>query len=214
MPLKKQLDLFSGKAHGFLKIDSCNKASRKYKFHDQQKPYFVSFAVFNWIDLFIRNEYKEILLDSLKFCQSNKGLEVYAWCIMTSHVHLIIGTHSNKMEDILRDFKSFTSRKLRLTIEENPAESRKECLPRFSRGMLKMMYDAGLTNSNNRGFQLWQQHNHPVELSTNEMIDQRLHYVHYNPVESGIVSNPHDYVYSSALDYSGERGLLPVILIN
>jgi hypothetical protein len=96
---------------------------------------------------------------------------------MTSHVHLIIGTHGNPMQDILRDLKSFTSRKLRFCIEENLIESRREW-------MLKIMYDAGLDNSNNRGFQLWQQHNQPIELSTNQMIDQRLHYIHNNPVEA------------------------------
>lgn len=180
--------------------------SRKYKILDQGKPYFVSFAAVHWIDLFIRNEYKDILLDSISFCQREKGLEVFAWCIMTSHVHLIIGTHKNPMQDILRDFKSFTSRKLRLAIEENPTESRREW-------MLKMMYDTGLANSNNRGFQLWQQHNHPIELVTNEMIDQRLNYLHNNPVEAGFVSEAHEYLYSSARDYAGERGLLKIILL-
>ena len=88
--------------------------SRKYKFLDQSKIYFVSFAVINWIDLFIRNQYKNIVLDSLSFCQQNKGLELFAWCIMTSHLHLIMGTRKQNMEDILRDFKSYTSRQLRL----------------------------------------------------------------------------------------------------
>ena len=63
--------------------------SRKYKFHDNDKIYFVSFAVINWIDLFIRNVYKDVVVDSLRFCQKEKGLELYGWCIMTSHVHLI-----------------------------------------------------------------------------------------------------------------------------
>lgn len=181
--------------------------SRKYKILDQSKPYFVTFVVINWIDLFIRNEYKDILLDSISFCQKEKGLEVFAWCIMTSHVHMIIGTHRDPMQNILRDLKSFTSRKLRLAIEENPTESRREW-------MLKMMYNIGLANSNNRGFQLWQQHNHPIELATNEMIDQRLHYTHYNPVETGFVSSPEDYLYSSARDYAGEPGLLKIILLD
>lgn len=168
--------------------------SRKYKILDQTKLYFVSFAIVNWIDLFIRNEYKDIVLDSINHCQMEKGLEVFAWCIMTSHVHLIIGTHGNPMQDILRDLKSFTSRKLRVCIEENPIESRREW-------MLKMMCNAGLDNSNNRGFQLWQQHNKPIELSTNQMIEQRLHYIHNNPVEAGFVSSPKDYHYNSARDY-------------
>lgn len=94
--------------------------SRKYKFRDQDKAYFVSFAVVYWIDVFIRNEYKDILLESLKFCQKGKGLELYAYCIMTSHVHLIIGTHGNKMEDILRDFKSHTSREIKRASTRKP----------------------------------------------------------------------------------------------
>ncbi|MBA3647744.1 MAG: transposase [Chitinophagales bacterium] len=181
--------------------------SRKYKILDQTKLYFISFAVVNWIDLFIRNEYRNILLDSLMFCQKKKGLEVFAWCIMTSHMHLIIGTQGNPMEDILRDFKSFTSRNLRIAIEENSTESRKEWL-------VKMMYEVGLTNRNNRGFQLWQQHNHPIELATNEMIVQRLQYIHFNPVKAGFVSDPEDYLYSSARDYAGEPGLVKIILLD
>lgn len=100
--------------------------SRKYKFQDQSKLYFVSFATVYWIDLFVRYEYNEILLASLKHCQKEKGLEIYAWCIMTSHVHLIIGSTSKPMQDILRDFKSYTSRKLREEINVHPVESRRE----------------------------------------------------------------------------------------
>ena len=100
--------------------------SRKYKFHDNSQLHFVSFATVNWIDVFIRNEYKEVLLESLRFCQLKKNLELYAWCIMTSHVHLIIGSHGNPMEDIMRDYKSFTSTTLKKVITENPIESRRE----------------------------------------------------------------------------------------
>ena len=75
--------------------------SRKYKFKDNEKLYFISFAVVGWIDLFIRNEYKEILVESIKYCQQNKDLEVYAYCIMTSHVHLIIGSKGNALSNII-----------------------------------------------------------------------------------------------------------------
>jgi REP element-mobilizing transposase RayT len=77
--------------------------STKYKFHNQDQLYFITFAVVNWIDLFIRNEYKQILLDSWHFCSEKKGLEIYGWCIMTSHVHMIIGSQQEKMQDIVRD---------------------------------------------------------------------------------------------------------------
>src|SRR6202789_1525173 len=116
--------------------------STRYKFRDQDKLYFVSFAVVNWIDLFIRNEYKDIMLDSWRHCQANKGLEIYGWCIMSSHIHLIIGSHGEKLEDIMRDMKKHTSTALKEAIKQHPAESRKEW-------MLGMMKTAGEKNSQN-----------------------------------------------------------------
>ena len=180
--------------------------SSKYKFRDQDKLYFVSFAVVYWLDVFIRNDYKDILLESLRYCQREKGLEVYAWCIMTSHVHLIIGTNRNKMEDIMRDYKSHTSSELKKSIRNNPQESRKEWL-------LWMMERAGKKNGNNNKFQFWQQDNHPIELWDNYMMQQKLNYIHNNPVSSGFVLNPEDYLYSSAKDYTGEKGLIEIKLI-
>ncbi len=180
--------------------------SRKYKFNDDSLLYFVSFAVVDWVDLFVRNEYKEILLNSLVYCQKEKGLEVYAWCIMTSHVHLIIGSTDKPLSDIMRDFKSFTSRALRSSIESHPQESRREWL------LQKFTY-AGTQNSNNKGWQLWQQDNHPIELFNNYMLEQKLTYLHNNPVEAGFVDLARDWVYSSARDYEGEQGLLDIIFI-
>ena len=180
--------------------------SRKYKIRDQEKLYFISFTVVNWIDLFIREVYNEILIESLKFCQQEKGLDIYAWCIMSSHVHLIIGTNKNKIEDIIRDFKSHTSRQLKKEIKEQTTESRKEW-------MLAMMKEAGLKNSNNQNFQLWQQHNQPLVLDNNDIIDNTLDYIHYNPVVSGLVDISMYYKYSSARDYADAKGLLDIILI-
>ena len=79
--------------------------SKKYKFADNDKIYFVSFAVTNWIDLFIRNEYKEEILNSIRFCQYKKDMDLYGWCIMTSHIHLILGTRGNPLQNIMRDLK-------------------------------------------------------------------------------------------------------------
>jgi hypothetical protein len=100
--------------------------STKYKFRDQDKLYFVSFSVVNWIDLFIRNEYKNIILESWKHCQKYKGLEIYGWCIMSSHIHMVIGTHGEKLENIMRDMKKHTSTALKQAIKDHPAESRRE----------------------------------------------------------------------------------------
>lgn len=87
--------------------------SRKYKFHDNDKLYFISFAVVNWIDVFVREEYNQVIIESWKHCQEKKGLQIYGWCIMTSHIHMIIGSTGNKLEDIVRDMKSHTSTTLK-----------------------------------------------------------------------------------------------------
>ena len=180
--------------------------SRKYKFHNQEKPYFVSFATVNWIDVFTRRIYKDILIDSINYCIENKGLIVYGWCIMTNHLHLIIGTKNNPMQDILRDLKGFTSKTILKAIEENPQESRKEW-------MLWMFKRAGLKNSNNKNYQFWQQNNQPIELETNEMFDQKLDYIHKNPVEEGYVEKEEHYIYSSAIDYLGEKGFIEMEIV-
>lgn len=171
---------------------------RRYQITDQEQLYFVTFTVVNWIDVFIRDAYREIVIESIKYCQENKGLEVSAWCIMTSHIHLILSTKGeNNLEDIIRDLKSFTSRKIRERLENDQQESRKEWILWLFRRVSKR-------NKRNNDYQFWQQDNHPVELSTRKMMDQRLDYIHNNPVEAGFVSRPEDWVWSSARDYSGE----------
>lgn len=177
---------------------------RKYAIRSQEYFYFVTFTIINWIDVFTREEYRSIFIESVKYCQKEKGLIVGAWCIMTNHIHMIIGTNgTNKLEDIIRDMKSYTSRHIRKYMEHSPSESRKDWI-------LAMMNSAGLLKSNNNDFQLWQQHNHPIELSTNEILQQRLDYIHENPVKAGFVRNPSDWLMSSARDYEGRTGQIDI----
>ena len=80
---------------------------RKYAIRDQDKFYFVTFTVVNWIDVFSRQVYRDLFLESIRYCQKEKGLEVGAWCIMTNHAHLILGTkRDNPLQNIIRDLKS------------------------------------------------------------------------------------------------------------
>jgi len=103
---------------------------RKYAIRSQEHFYFVTFTVIEWIDVFTREEYRNIFIESVKYCQKEKGLIVGAWCIMTNHIHMAIASAGNqKLEDIIRDMKSYTSRHIRKFIEHNPRESRKKCLP-------------------------------------------------------------------------------------
>ncbi len=81
-------------------------------------------------------------------------------------------------------------------------------------GMLKMMKDAGTVNKNNRGFQLWQQHNNPIQLISNKIAHQKLDYIHYNPVEAGFINKPEDWLYSSAIDYYDGKGILEIKVLD
>ena len=181
--------------------------SRNYKFHNPDGVYFVSFAVVNWLDVFIRKEYKSILIESLRYCQQKKGMEIFAWCIMSSHVHLVFRSAcEQKPELLLGDFKRFTSKAIVKAIIDNPKESRKEFL-------LAQFLEAGSKASNVKGYQFWRHDNKPIELWSNKVIDEKINYVHQNPVEEGLVFRAEDYLYSSAADYAGEKGLLDDVII-
>jgi putative transposase len=181
--------------------------SSKYKISDQQQLYFLTFAVVRWVDVFTRREYKDILIQSLRFCQLHKGLELYAYCIMPNHVHLIASAkHGHTLSSALRDLKKFTANQIIKAIENNLLESRRNW-------MLWLFQDEGQGNSNNKLYQLWQQETHAVALSDNYMIEQRLNYVHQNPVRAGLCYTAEDYVYSSAGQYSGGEAVLPVVLL-
>lgn len=90
--------------------------SEKYKFYDSTEVYFVTITTVGWVDLFTRTELKYVVIDSLRHCQNEKGLVIHAWCLMPSHLHLIISSENN-LSDILRDFKKFTSKELITTIK-------------------------------------------------------------------------------------------------
>jgi hypothetical protein len=107
----------------------------------------------------------------------------------------------------MRDLKKFTSFKLIGAIMENDQESRKDWL-------LKIFKENGMLNSHHTKYQFWQEENHPVELFSNEMIDQRLDYIHQNPVKAGFVNRAEDFVYSSAANYCREKGMFDFDLID
>lgn len=181
--------------------------SRKYKFYNPKGVYYITFAVVRWIDVFTRNIYRKMLIDSFRYCQNSKGLTIHAYVIMTNHIHMIVSAADGKLlENVMRDMKKFTSSQLIKSIQENDFESRKEW-------MIKAFMDEGMKNSNNTKFQFWQQDNHPIELTDNEMKDQKLDYIHQNPVKHGFVMKAEDYPWSSIANYMNEEGMIKVELI-
>lgn len=179
-----------------------------YKIRDQQAIHFITFAVVEWVDVFTRQAYRDILIDSLRHCQQEKGLVLHAWCIMSNHVHLLASARDGKLSDILRDFKKFTSRQIIAAIQSNEQESRKDW-------MLRIFQQASEANTRNSTYQFWRQDNQPKECFSPAFTAQKIDYIHNNPVEAGLVEKPEDYLYSSARAYHGKEQscLLPAVCL-
>ena len=176
-----------------------------YQIRRRDGLYFITFTVVKWIDVFSRQKYKDILIESLKYCQQHKDLEVYAYVIMSNHMHLIVSSPAENLSDIIRDYKKYTSRKI-LEAINNGAESRRGW-------MLNIFEFEAKRNKRNTNYQFWIQDNRPIELESNRFMDQKLQYIHLNPVKAGIVYKPEDYVYSSASNYAGLDFILTVKFI-
>jgi len=181
--------------------------SDQYQARNPEGIYFLTFTIVDWVDIFTRSSYKEIILDSLRYCQSNKGLILYAYCLMTNHIHLIASVSgSTKLFEIVRDFKKFTNRAI---IEEinSGNESRKKWL-------LNKFEFAGKYLTRVENYKVWKDGYHAVELISPEFTYQKLNYIHQNPVRAGIVSEPEHYIYSSASNYYNLGGPIDIELLD
>ncbi len=179
--------------------------SSNYKINNPEGIYFLTFSVVNWVDVFSRKLYRDIFLDSLRYCQKEKGLKIYSWVIMSNHVHLIASSDTGDLSGTIRDIKKFTSSKIISTIKNNKYESRRDW-------MINIFAESGKKNCQNKNYQFWKQNNQPKELllEENSFAIQKLDYIHNNPVAAGVVDKPEEYLYSSARDYCGINGLLTV----
>lgn len=180
--------------------------SDSYQIKDQGATYFLTCTVVGWVDVFSRQVYRDIVIDSLRFCIKEKKLVVYAYVIMTNHVHLIVRSDVERLSDTIRDFKRFTSNKILNDISENLHESRRDWMDVVFRYHAKY-------NKRVKDKQFWTHENHAVELNGNEMMDSKMNYIHENPVRAGWVENPEDYLYSSARNYAGLSNLLEIEMI-
>jgi len=174
-----------------------------YKIRDQFATHFITFSVVQWVDVFSRRCYVDTVISSLRYCIKEKGLRLHAWCIMSNHLHLIVSAEKGDLSGLIRDFKKFTSQTILNQIENNIEESRRGW-------MLWIFKQAGLNNTKNDKYQFWQQDNHPIQLDTPDFTLTKLSYIHNNPVKAGLVDKAEDYTLSSARDYNGTNGLLPI----
>jgi putative transposase len=167
----------------------------EYRIKDQFATYFITSTVHQWVDVFTRKDYIDVLLESLRFCQKEKGLKIYAWVIMSNHIHLIVQSDKVPLSDILRDFKKFTATAIIKAIANNPKESRK----RWLLWLLKK----------DERIWFWEEGYHGEEIYSKSFFDSKMKYIHLNPVRAGLVEKEEEYLYSSCGDLCGVRkGLL------
>ena len=170
-----------------------------YIISDQYATYYLTFTIVGWVDLFTRKELKDIFIASLKFCQSKKGLNLNAYVIMSSHIHLVASADKDSagLSSIVRDLKRHTAKEIiNFTTDHKKIESRHDWLD------LVFKYHAKF-NKNNKTYKVWQDSNHPKLMLHPRFIMQKIDYIHNNPVTAGIVKKAEDYIYSSAGIYSG-----------
>jgi len=177
----------------------------QHKIQDQFGVYFLTLTIVHWIDIFTRVEYRDVIVDSLKYCIENKNLELNAWVIMSNHIHVVGGVTSGAgMSAFLRDFKKFTSKRIIDIIHEIPESRRDWLLDKFS-------FEARRTRRA-ENYKVWKDGNHAISLQHIDAMN-KINYVHMNPVRAHLVSAPQHYLYSSAIDYSGGNGLLKVKVV-
>jgi REP element-mobilizing transposase RayT len=178
--------------------------STGYQINEQDGLYFVTFQIVKWIDIFTRKIYRDIVIESLRFCQANKQLEIYAFVIMSNHIHLLLRSDKADLSNTIKEFKSFTARQILETIQTEP-ESRRDW-------MLNLFEFSAKQHKRNEKHQVWTHENHAEIVFSNKFMDSKIRYIHENPVRAGIVAREEDYLYSSARSYAGLGGVLDVIV--
>jgi len=173
-----------------------------YQIKDQNAAYYITLQVVDWVDVFSRQAYRDIIIHNLQYCQKNKGLSVFAYVIMSNHIHMLVRSERGELSDTIRDFKSYTSKVIIEAIMTGTESRREWMLERFER--------AASFHKRNSKYQFWTHENHSELIYSDKFVRQKLEYIHMNPVRAGIVKQPEDYIYSSASNYAGLDSIMEV----
>ncbi len=180
--------------------------STGYQIDNQDGFYFLTFQVIDWVDIFTRKIYRDILIESLDYCRKNKGLQIWAYVIMSNHVHAILSAKENNLSDLIRDFKRFSATRILKEIS-NIIESRSDW-------MLKRFEFAARSHIRNSKYQLWTHENHAVALESMKFLEQKMAYIHENPIRAGWLEKGEDWLHRSERNYIGKEAILEIDLLD
>ncbi len=167
-----------------------------YKIYNPEGVYFITSTIVNWLPVFTSGPYYQILIDSIKFSQLEKELKLYAYVFLEDHFHLIVS--AEKLSNVIGSIKGYTAKEIIRKLKDDKNEK-----------LLEKFRKAKLSYKTKNEFQIWQESFHPQELLTENIIRQKVDYIHMNPVRRGLVKEPEDWKYSSAgFVTNGAEGIL------
>lgn len=171
-------------------------ARSRYKIINNQYPYYLTCTIVEWLPLFLDPSVVQIILDSLGFLQKENRLVIYSYVIMENHLHLIAS--SQDLSGEMGNFKSYTARKIIDLYKKHHPQ------------LLKKLSMAKKPFKKDRLYQFWQDGSYPKQIYSEEMMRQKIEYIHYNPVRRGYIDEPEYWRYSSARSYAGKPGLIDI----
>jgi len=169
----------------------------RYRAGSPGVPHFLTNTVVGWLPAFSRPAVAQAVIDSWSFLADRQRIVLHAFVIMENHVHWIASAEDLSAE--LQSFKSFTTKRIVELLEEEGVER-----------LLGELRKRKAEHKRLTQYQFWQEGSHPEEIVSEEMMRTKLAYIHDNPVRRGYVDDPVHWRYTSARNYAGLTGLIPV----
>ena len=149
----------------------------------EHHPQFFTATILEWKHLLKEDKYKDLLLQSLNFLVKEKRVVVNSFVLMSNHIHLIWQIMpGNTPEKVQLSFMKFTAQQIKFDLMNNNPT----LLQEFKVG------------AKDRAYQFWERNSLSIELHADKVFNQKLEYIHWNPVKAGLCQYPEDYHYSSA----------------
>jgi putative transposase len=171
----------------------------RYRVLEPDHAHFVTATIVAWLPVFTTAARCDIIVDALTYCRGHKELKIHAWVILDHHFHSIVSARD--LSRVLTDLKRHTARQL---VEQLESEG---CA-----WLLHQLRHFRLAHKNESTHQVWQEGSHPQAMMSDAIMEQKLEYLHNNPVKRRLVASPEHWRYSSAHEWL--PGALPLLRVD